>query len=429
VTNLSSTPRLPFAHKLGLLGALYLAQGVPFGFFTQALPVVMRQAGYALPWIGLSSFLALPWALKWLWAPILDARYLPSLGRRRSWLIGLQIASALLMLTLGLFAEPGAIVWLLLGSLVTNLLSASQDVATDGLAVELLSKKERGTGNGVQVAAYRLGMILGGGALLVLFDQHGFGAALSAMAAVAIMALVPVLFYREPAAPLPVSRPTSPWALLRQPTAGVWCGLLLLYKAGDAAASGMVRPYLVDRGLDLSDIGALVGSVGSAAGLAGALIGGVLTQRLGSRRSLFGFGALNACALASYALLAQGFVGTSWLTLAIALEHLVGGMATVALFTSMMQWCRVGHEGSDYTLQASLVVVSSGLAQALGGFSAHAFGYAAHFTAASLATLLAALFAYWVLPRLSAPGFESVAEHDFAAAHDDGRTAHRHDGG
>lgn len=418
-----------FAQKLGLLGALYLAQGVPFGFFTQALPVVMRQAGYALPWIGLSSFLALPWALKWLWAPILDARYLPRLGRRRTWLIGLQVSAALLLLTLGLCAERDAIVWLLLGSLVTNLLSASQDVATDGLAVELLSDKERGTGNGVQVAAYRLGMILGGGALLVLFDRHGFGAALSAMAAVALAALVPVLFYREPAAPLPVARATSPWALLRHPTAGVWCGVLLIYKAGDASASGMVRPYLVDRGLDLAEIGALVGSVGSAAGLAGALIGGVLTERLGSRRSLFGFGALNACALSSYALLAWGALDASWLGVAIALEHLVGGMATVALFTSMMQWCRVGHEGSDYTLQASLVVVSTGLAQALGGFSAHTFGYATHFTAASLATLLAALLAHWALPRLYAPGLVSVAERDLAAAHDDSRATDRDGGG
>ena len=429
MTNLNSAHSLRFAQKLGLLGALYLAQGVPFGFFTQALPVVMRQEGYALPWIGLGSFLALPWALKWLWAPILDARYLPRLGRRRTWLIALQIATAFSLLTLGHFAERDAIVWLLLGSLVTNLLSASQDVATDGLAVELLSTKERGTGNGVQVAAYRLGMILGGGALLVLFDQHGFGLALSAMAVVAIAALIPVSFYREPPATLPVSRPTSPWALLRQPTAGVWCALLLLYKAGDASASGMVRPYLVDRGLDLGEIGALVGSVGSAAGLAGATIGGVLTERLGSRRSLCGFGVLNAAALSSYAVLALGAVDTSWLALAIALEHLAGGMATVALFTSMMQWCRVGHEGSDYTLQASLVVVSTGLAQALGGLSAHSFGYAAHFTAASVATLLAALVAYAVLPRLRAPGLASVAEHDLAAAHDHSGPAHRNHGG
>ncbi|HEY6725675.1 MAG TPA: hypothetical protein VI197_16690, partial [Polyangiaceae bacterium] len=136
----------------------------------------------------------------------------------------------------------------------------------------------------------------------------------------------------------------------------------------------------------------------------GALAGGVLTARFGSRRCLFGFGALNAGALSSYAALAHGWLDMSWLALAIALEHVAGGMATVALFTCMMQWCRAGHEGSDYTLQASLVVVSTGLAHALAGVSAHHFGYAAHFAIATLATLAATLITGWVFPRLSAPG-------------------------
>jgi hypothetical protein len=50
--------------------------------------------------------------------------------------------------------------------LLINLLAATQDVATDGLAVDLLTSAERGWGNGVQVAAYRVGMILGGGLML-----------------------------------------------------------------------------------------------------------------------------------------------------------------------------------------------------------------------------------------------------------------------
>lgn len=395
---------MSFSRKLGLLAILYLAQGVPFGFFTQALPVVMRQQGYALTWIGLSSLLALPWALKWSWAPLLDARFLPRLGRRRTWLLTLQVATAISMLTLAYFGQRGAIVWLLVGSFVTNLLAASQDIATDGLAVELLSAKERGPGNGVQVAAYRLGMIFGGGALLVVFDRVGWGAALVAMAAVSIAALIPVVIYREPAALVPPSSIESPWALLKLPSASRWCAVLLLYKVGDAMASGMVRPYLVDRGLGLAEIGTLVGTVGSSAGLLGALIGGVLSSRLGSRRALFGFGALNACALSSYAALAHGWLPSSWVVLAIALEHVAGGMATVALFTCMMQWCRAGHEGSDYTLQASLVVVSTGLAHAVGGASAHHFGYATHFSLASFATLAAALLTWWVFPRLRAAG-------------------------
>lgn len=402
VTNVSA-PVLPLPHKLGLLASLYLAQGVPFGFFTQALPVLMRQEGYALGWIGLSSLLGLPWALKWLWAPVIDARYSPRLGRRRTWLLGLQLTAALLMLTLALTGHEGAIVWLLVGSFMSNLLAASQDVATDGLAVELLAEKERGAGNGVQVAAYRLGMIFGGGALLVVFDRLGWGAALGAMAGVSLVALVPVLLYREPVSLAPTGRLESPYGLVKQPTFGLWCALLLLYKGGDALASGMIRPYLVDAGLGVSEIGTLIGATGSGAGLVGALLGGVLTGRLGSRRALLVFGVLNACALSGYAGLARGWLGSEWLVPAVAAEHVAGGMATVALFTCMMLWCRKGHEGSDYTLQASLVVVSTGVVHALSGVSAHALGYGTHFTLAALATLIAAAITFWAFPRLALP--------------------------
>jgi len=59
-------------HPLALLSSLYAAQGLPFGFFTLALPVLMREAGWSLTAIGLLQVLALPWLLKFLWAPWVD---------------------------------------------------------------------------------------------------------------------------------------------------------------------------------------------------------------------------------------------------------------------------------------------------------------------------------------------------------------------
>jgi len=61
-------------HKILLLTALYAAQGLPFGFFTQALPVLLRDAGLSLKAISATSLLFLPWALKFLWAPFVDHR-------------------------------------------------------------------------------------------------------------------------------------------------------------------------------------------------------------------------------------------------------------------------------------------------------------------------------------------------------------------
>lgn len=145
-------------HPLALLSSLYAAQGLPFGFFTLALPVLMREAGWSLTAIGLLQVLALPWLLKFLWAPWVDHH-----GARRTWLLGLQGASVVAALVLAALDLSPTHQGLLLAVLVFNLLAATQDIVTDGLAVRLLAARERGLANAIQVGAYRLGMILGGG--------------------------------------------------------------------------------------------------------------------------------------------------------------------------------------------------------------------------------------------------------------------------
>ena len=146
--------------KLGLLGALYLSQGLPYGFFTQALPALLRTMGLSLPDIGLTSLLALPWALKFLWAPWVDRWQLPGLGRRRSWILAIQMLTVLAMLGLGVVRPESQISLLMAAFLLTNLLAATQDIATDGLALDLLAPAERGLANGLQVAGYRAGICL-----------------------------------------------------------------------------------------------------------------------------------------------------------------------------------------------------------------------------------------------------------------------------
>ena len=58
--------------RIGMLGALYLVQGLPFGFQVGALPIYLREQGVGLAAIGYSTALAAPWALKILWAPLVE---------------------------------------------------------------------------------------------------------------------------------------------------------------------------------------------------------------------------------------------------------------------------------------------------------------------------------------------------------------------
>ncbi|HEY3451319.1 MAG TPA: MFS transporter [Myxococcales bacterium] len=403
---------MPTVAKLGLLGSLYFSQGLPFGFFTQALPVLLRKQGYSLGEIGLSSLLAAPWALKFLWAPAADRFWWPRLGRRKSWILPLQLATVLTLGGLALVGDATASVRLLMGAMLwLNLLAATQDISSDGLAVDVLEPAERGLANGLQVAGYRVGMIVGGGVLLILFERLGAAGTFASMALLTLLASVPVALTREPPVPPPpavASRAEPRRHFLRRPGALKLLALVVTFKAGEAFATGMLRPFLADSGFSLEDVGWLLGTVGFVSGLLGALLGGALVNRLGRRRSLIAFGLLQSAAVVGYAWIAVAAPGRQAFYAVCAVEHLAGGMATAALFTCMMDWCSKDAGATDYTVQASAVVLSTGLASAVAGFSAGALGYPAHFALAaalSLASLgaVACCFPAPAQPALPAP--------------------------
>jgi predicted MFS family arabinose efflux permease len=374
------------SRKLLLLGSLYLAQGLPFGFFTQALPVLLREQGMALPLIGLSHLLTLPWALKFAWAPLIDGVRAPRLGRRRAVIVPLQLASCTVLAALALAATPGAMWPLAIAVLLVNLCAATQDIATDGLAVEVLDPEERGLGNGLQVGGYRIGMVLGGGLMLVVFDHAGWTAAFLSMSVLLLAATAPILVHREPPRPARAAEAPSVVAAIRaalaRPGLGRWLVVLATFKTGEWFASGMLRPFLTDAGLSKSDLGVMLGFAGSGAALVGALIGGAATRGLGRRRALLAFGSLQAVATASMVLAVELPSMPMFYAVTVA-EHLTSSMATAALFTAMMDFCRPDEAGTDYTIQASLFVIAAGVASALSGVSAEALGYGGHFLAAA----------------------------------------------
>ncbi len=399
------------ATKLGLLATLYFSQGLPFGFFTQALPAVMRQQGVSLAAIGLSTLLALPWGLKFLWAPWVDRRGDFRGGRRRRWILPLQLSSAVVLLLLALADPAHSLAWLIVGVLLTNLIAATQDIATDGLAVDLLQHHERGLGNGVQVAGYRVGMIVGGGALLVAFDHLGWAWTFACAAGLMLLATGPVWRFREP--PPPPSTDETPkqasvrdalrW-FLSHPQRRGWLMVLVIYKAGDYLGTSMLRPFFIDHGLGLADLGLLLGTVGFAAGLLGALVGGAAVGRLGRRPALLLFGALQAASVASYAFATGPDASGLHFYGPVIFEHFATGMATATLFTVMMDHCRAEHAATDYTLQASLVVLATGLAAALGGTTAQLLGYGPNFVLGAAISLAAVALA----SRVSLPSGETA---------------------
>jgi MFS family permease len=390
-------------HKILLLSALYVAQGLPYGFFTQALPVLLRDAGLSLKAISATSLLFLPWALKFLWAPFVDHR-----GTRRQWLLSLQVAAVGGALLLTQVDLSRGYVTVLAAAFLFNIVAACQDVATDGLAVRILDSKERGLANGIQVGAYRIGMILGGGLLLWIFARSGWATMFACMAGLLALTILPVLPLREPPRAAATTQSTAQVALgwaerLRVPGMAALIVLICGYKFGDSMVASLVGPFMRDAGISKEMIAVMKGTVGSLASLAGAAAGGWYAFRAGRRAALLTCGLLQTASLLFYVAAAFGHGGMAMFWAGNVAEHLFGGMATVALFTLMMDAADPAHAGTDYTLLACAIVVAMGLANFTAASIADAVGYGPTFVIGFAISLVGCLALVRSLDRRRGP--------------------------
>ncbi|WP_375177627.1 MFS transporter [Marinobacter mobilis] len=372
----------PFATSFAALAALYVSQGLPSGLFAHALPVFWREAGVSLAWIGALKLLALPWVLKVLWAPAID-RSLQKGTTPLQWISGLQLGavSALALLSfVGLSPAGNQLILVVALILTINLLMATQDVVTDGLAVRWIPPHWRGLANTLQVAGYKIGMLAGGALLLVLAELAGIGTALLVPVLLLLLCYLLVARVQRLRRRVEAGSPTAQTlregftGFLSLPGMMPWLALLATYKIADAMGSGLIRPMLSDGGWSRADIGTFT-LVTSLAGLLGAAAGGWLYQLAGSRRSLIYLGLAQALTMTAWALVAERGTASGLVYSVGILEQIADGASTVALFAVMMSLCRKGWEGTDFTVQASIQVVCAGVFGLIGGLIADATGY------------------------------------------------------
>ena len=394
--------------RLTLLFALYFAQGLPYGFFTQALPVLLRETGYSLTMISALSLLALPWSLKFLWAPWLD-----HVGTRRAWLLALQISSVVGALVLSQADLGNHFVLVLVAAFAFNIIAASQDVVTDGLAVRMLDTRELGQANAIQVGAYRVGMIFGAGLLLWIFARTSWSTMFLCMAGLLALTVIPVLRQVD----RPVAKALRPprrllligWVQrLLVPGTLAFAALIVCYRFGDSMVTSLLSPFLSDQGLSKETIAIMKGTVGSGTSLLGAVLGGWFVSRVGRRRALLFSGLAQSAAFLPYIAAAMHFGGVGMLWFATIVEGVIGTMATVALFTLMMDASDPDHAGTDYTVFASIVVFVMAPANYLAARIADASGYVPAF---AIGTFLAAAGTLALVRRLDMrPVSERVAK-------------------
>jgi len=381
---------------------LYIAQSIPMSFFSTAIPVVLRQENFSLASIGLLQLIKLPWILKFIWAPFIDARTRSEKDYFR-WIISSELLYALLILAVSFLDITLHFPALFALVVLAFLASATQDIATDALAVLSFSKKEKSMAGSIQSMGGFAGTWIGSGLLLILFAKWGWTTLLYALSAFVLVALLPLIFRKSPLIVEPAPPKKIQWNDLfrffaRKGTVKLLLFLALSY-SGLIGTLAMLKPMMVDLGYNMSKIGLMVGIIGTLAGCSGSFIGGFVMKRIARKTARIG-GALYLMIAAFYIWIMSlsGFT-TSTLYLGIVLIWSSYGAASVILYTTAMERVREGLEGTDFTLQTVIAHFSSMVVAIGSGKFADHFGYSGLFLVEFCLALVAFLFVTFVFHR------------------------------
>lgn len=391
---------------VALYAGQYLATGLLF-----TLPVVLRQQGAPLEQVGMVSLVNFAMIVKLVWAPLVDRHGSRRHGHYRTWLLATQPLVALVLLAMVPLDVRGDFPVLLALTVALGLLTNTQDIATDALAVRLIEPAHRGRANAIQVGAGFFGSICGLAGTLTVHEHFGWGWAVGSLAVLSLLPMAVIVALRG-LAEVPGGQERPSWRsvgrLLSRPGVTPWMGAIVpLVWGGVMLPQALLGPLLVDRGWQLDVIGLLTSVLGGAAGIAGAALAGRYAGRVGRARVLAGSVALQA--LATLGILPLIWSG-SWpvAVIVVGVLGIARGVVNTVVFTVSMDLCRPGSAGSDFTLLASWGYAVAILASAAGPALAGAAGYATAAAAAVVLSLGGLACVRFLFVDGSAPGAEPV---------------------
>lgn len=395
---------------MGVLGGLYLAQGIPTYLLLVALPPIMRESGASRTAIGLFSLLMLPMILKFAVAPLVDRwSPLPALGHRRGWIVPTQLLVSAGIATMAL-TDPSQAGTLFAICLCVTIASSVQDIATDGYAVRFLNEKTHSLGNAVQAGAVALGVLIGGTAALVVFHLAGWKTMILLVSALSLLPLFATRFMlpEKPVSRTDAKRP-SLLGFFRHPQAWLILGFALTYRASEGLVRGMEGPYLIDIKVPADWIGYLSGSAAATAGLFGVVIAALIIKKAGLTATLVLLGGLRSLCFLAFALNAFGiWPGIAIAMSASAFQTLIRYMELVAIYSFFMKSASRDQPGTDFTILTCAELIVYMLGASIAGYIADWLGYAALFSTATVISLFGMGLSVWFLNRIGHSAKEPI---------------------
>jgi MFS transporter, PAT family, beta-lactamase induction signal transducer AmpG len=405
-----------------LILPLGFASGLPLLLTFSTLSAWLATEGISRTAIGLFALVGTPYAFKFLWSPLIDRLPPPiPIGRRRGWGLTIQIALVAAILALGLCNPKGSLIHMGALALLVAFLSASQDIVIDAYRVEILTTDQQGPGAGMIQTGYRIAMLASGAGALIVAEQAGWFAAYATMAALVASGMLVFVFGPEPGASETVSLRTKKrgWDTMREwfatavggpfidfmkrPAWPVIVVFVVAYKLGEALAGVMAMPLYISLGFSLDQIAAISKLVGFGATIAGALVGGALTARLGVMRALLVCGLLQSAGNLFYVLQAVGGHRLDYLAMCVIAENLTSAMAGAALIAYLSDLCSPAFTATQYALLSSLTAVGRTVFASTGGILADRLGWVIFFSLSAVVTLPSLAILVWLMRHAPLP--------------------------
>ncbi len=399
----SATLRTLFKKNMLIAFLMGVASGLPLLLAGKTLQGWMTVQDVKLSTIGFFGLAGLPYTLKFLWAPLFDRFTLPFLGRRRGWLVVMQVGLVATLLLLAV-QQPKETLVLVAGlALLLSFFSASQDVVVDAYRRETLADEELGIGSTFYIYGYRTAMWLSGGLAFMLAGELSWNSVYLIMAAVMAVSAATTLFADEPKIEGQPPRSlreavVSPMKefFTRKGALMVLC-FILFYKMGDTLAGAMATPFYLKIGFTSLEIGAIAKTFGFFSLLGGLFLGGMLILKWGIERCLWVFGFLQAFSTAGFAVLSQVGPSIPMLTWVIAFEDLTGGMGTAAFTAFMAAQTNKRFTATQYALLTSLMGVPRVIFSSFTGIMAESMGWYAFFIFCTVMSVPGMLLLYFMI--------------------------------
>jgi PAT family beta-lactamase induction signal transducer AmpG len=419
---------------------LGFSAGLPLLLVFGTLSFWLREAGIDRTTIGFVSWVALAYAFKWAWAPLVDRLPLPwltaRLGRRRSWLLASQLAVAAGLVAMAVTDPSLHLRHRVVFALLTAFASATQDIALDAYRIESAATEKQAALAAAYQTGYRLAMIwAGAGALAIAarFDpseaEYHFAPwtiAYLAMAASMAVGIVATLLAPEPAVGAAPPLTGEGTALQRlaawlhgavvSPFADFvrryrWHAVLLLaliatYRMSDVVMGVMANPFYRDMGFSKDEVAAVSKIYGVVMTLAGAFVGGVLSLRFGVMRTLAAGALLSAATNLLFAWLAVRGHDLTFLIFAVSADNLSAGIASSAFVAYLSGLTNVAYSATQYALFSSVMLLLPKYIAGWSGWAVDSFGYVSFFVGTAvlgLPVLLLVWLAARGQPQVKAP--------------------------